>query len=220
MSYCDASDVLDGPLKGLDLSTLGDSAAQTAYVTALLDASKLMVDQAAERDFDLHTDDVVELDGNGADRLAVWKDDRTLCVPIVSVSAISVYGSALDLTDLKVDSSAGIVGFQAAGSERLALRRGMRGRSSTFPRDFRNVEITLTWGYAAPPADVVLAQALVTACLVVLTLGGGVSGGLLRKKIEDFEVQYGEGQYRQQVKEWTTRALTILNHYGHGRRMF
>lgn len=224
MSYCTVDEVIHGPLKGIDLSQLGATDAINDYVEGLLPAAKRMIDGAAGRDFDYHAGEdeegeTVTLNGNGADRIAVWKTDRTLCVPIVEVTDVSVYGAELDITDLKVDAAAGIIGFQDAPTDRLAMRRAARrGSTARFPKDFQNVAVTLIWGYETPPDDVTLAQALVTACYALLSVGGGKSGGVLARKIEDFEVQYGEGQYRSQIREWSQRALLILNAYRTGIR--
>lgn len=219
--YTTALAVINGPLRGFDLSSLGDSSADCeAYVERLLLASKAILDNTAGRDFDSHTADVITLDGNDANRIAVWKDDATLCAPIVSVTGVSVYDEALDIADLKINAQAGLIGFREPVSDRLCVRRALRRRTSifAFPRDWQNVQVTLNWGYTTPPPGIPEAQQLLVACFTAITLSGADFQGLTARKIEDFEEQYREGPYSQQVRRWTSEAKTLLRSYRVGFR--
>ena len=220
MSYCTAQNVLDVVLKGYSLTKLGSTQeAQKTYLERLLEPSKAIIDNAARRDFVLHEDDIVTLDGVDADRIAIWKNDATLCAPIVSVSLVKVYGQTLTITDLKVDKRAGIIGFQKAPSERVAIYKQQRGNFYIFPKDWQNVEVTLNWGYAEPPADVILAQELVIASWALSVISGAISGGARMVKVRDFEATYGTaGAYSAQIKGWMSEAEDLVRKYKTGRK--
>lgn len=219
MSYCTAEDVLDGPLKAMDLSNIGaERDDQLAYIEDLLDATKLILDAEAGRDFDLHENDVVLLDGTNADRVILWKDDNTLCVPVIAVSEVKVYGRTINITNLFVDNRIGRLGFQYNVQDRVFIHRSLRGSLWTFPQDFQNVEVTLDWGFTEPPADVKKAQSFLTAGLVLVTSGGGLSGGVRELEISDFRVVYGTtGPYASQISAWNTIIDALLKQYRTGR---
>ncbi len=218
-NYCLASEVLDGPLRGMSIDNVGSTRdSQLAYINGILPAAKLILDNEANRDFDQHTDDVIELDGTDADTIQVWKDDQTLCVPIQSVTYIKVYGQNLTITDLKIDSRSGILGFQRSPTERLAVRRQLLVPTFWFPRDLRNVEVKLTWGYSAVPEDIKLAAQYVAAMLTVVTVAGGMSAGARRRKIRDFEIEYTSGPFATQMRKWGDLAAMILSNYRTGYR--
>ncbi len=218
MSYCTAQDVLVGPLQGIDLTQIGEASVVMAHIESILDATKLIVDSEAGRDFDLHEDEVITIDGTDSNKVILWKNDLTLCVPVVEVTAVSVYGAALDIDTLKFDPVTGILGYQRGFNERVAIRRSQRGTPFAFPKDFKNVEVTLTWGYEEVPADVIYAQALVTATSTLLTLVGGINMGARELRINDYEVVYGTAPFSAQVKGWAASLLSIMKKYRTGRR--
>lgn len=177
-----------------------------------------MLNDEARRDFDLHTDDVVTLNGNDKDILAVWKNDTTLCAPIVSVSEVKVYEQSLTLSTLKIDYTAGLIGFQQAAIVRPPIRKRTVGQLSVFPRDFQNIQITLTWGYASPPEEISYALACYAASMVTVVGVAGLTRGVRRRRINDFEVEYGSGPYSQALSAWKTSVTSILQNYKTGWR--
>lgn len=220
VSYCSAAEVIDGPLKTLSLARLGETRdEQETYINLLLPATTAILENTVRRDFKLHENDEVTVDGTDSDVLAIWKDDATLCSPIVEISSISLYGQSLPLDELKINRQLGAIGFQRAPIERLVVRRQLNPQMFIFPRDFQNINLVLTWGYASPPDDVILAQQYITASLAVIAISGAMSAGAKVRRIRDFEVQFaGAGPYHQQITTWAQVADGMLMKYRTGRR--
>lgn len=226
-SYCEAEDVLNGALKGYDLTLVGaNQVAQLEYVRELLPVAKLMVDATVGRDFQIYVDDKFELDGNNSNQLVLWKTDKVLAAPIMVISALKVYDQAVDTASLKIDAEQGVIGFQQGTLERLEIRRVLPrwtrwGNGWAFPADFRNVAITATWGFEAPPADVAKAQELVVAMLVLLTVAGAATAGLRSRRVDEFEEVYDSGgAFSPQLKAWGLKSKMLLDQYRTGHRRF
>jgi hypothetical protein len=221
MSYCTSAQVRQNSLRGIDLSALGDATAQDAFIDALLPAVEHILNNEIGRDFYLHESDVVTLSGNNSHQLAIWRDDNTLCAPIIAINSVEVYDQVIDLTNLKINANHGIIGFQRPTADRLAVRRGLEVQLWTFPEDFENVTIDLDWGYEEVPADVSLAAQFIAAAFTMITVSGGISAGVRSKKIRDFEVTYGtSGPYSSQIRTWFDQAKILLQAYRTGRHSY
>lgn len=79
---------------------------------------------------------------------------------------------------------------------------------------FRSIAITGRYGYwTSIPNDVYMAVMNLAAANGLLMQGANASTGVVRKKIEDFEVEYGSNSYSGQVKAWTNLAEQTIKRY-------
>jgi len=194
-TYCSTSDVL-GLLAGCDISALGDSAAVESRIEELLPQTKAALDALAGRDFELHQDETVLLDGSGHDTLFLRQHGYA---PVLSVGAVAVNGVALQEDDWAL--------YPGEGYIRLTGHNGgnvFTGRSgAVFPLGVQNVAVTLTWGYANAPASVRLAQAKLTAIELLAEASPAVSGGATRVTLGDYTVHYdSDSPFAGVIRRW------------------
>ena len=224
--FTTATQVLDTALKGIDLSKLGERDVQETWVDSLLPASLALLQGTTGRDFGWHPNETIFLSGSGTDVIQVWKDDATLCAPIREVHELKIYDTVLSVSNLKVDSDQGIIGFWRGHVDPVKVQRMQRKAwFDAFPRDFHNVSVRLTWGWGDPdgeyptPPELALAQAYATAALAMATYAGSVSAGLRSRRIEDFAEEYGrDGPYSAQVNAWSASVVALTRKWRVGRK--
>lgn len=194
-SYCSVDDVL-ALLEAYDLSEWGDADALQLRAAQLLNPTKSVIDSAAGRDFMLHPDETISLDGSG---------DRSLLlsplglVPVVQVDQVKVGGIELSADEwFLYPEEACIV---------LSASSGSLGR---FPSGNQNIELTMDWGYEAPPSDIVMAQAKLAAA-ELLAMASGERGGVEAVSVGDYSVRYGSaGRYAHTIRRLVMEAAEAV----------
>jgi hypothetical protein len=195
-SYAGVEEVL-ALLAGFDLSALGDTAAVSAYIEALLPKTKLALDGAIGRDYEWHQGDTLEVDGTGHSWLFLFRYGRH---PIIQVTSVEVDGQALEPDGYVVYEREGYVRLDKTTGQFFAT---VGGRAAPgFPLGARNVRVTLDWGYATPPDDIVLAQAKLMAAQVLAQAAGAAAGAAERVTIGDYAVSYASGPHAATVGRW------------------
>lgn len=197
-SYCSLDDVL-ALLRAYDTTQWAAEEELVAEIASLLAPTKSAVDSAAGRDFMLHADETLVLDGTGTRVLLLAPLGLT---PVVQVHSVSVGGTTLDHDDwLFYPEEAAIV---LAASSSFASR---------FPEGTRNVEVTLDWGFEATPSDVMAAQAKLVAAELIAKYSGE-AGGVEAVSLGDYTVRYGgAGRYGYSVRRLVAEANETVARY-------
>ena len=198
VSYCSVDDVM-ALLGAYDLSDWGDEEALQGRAAELLAPTKAAVDSGAARDFLLHPDQTLVLDGTGTRSLLLAPLGLT---PLVAVASVAVNGRTLDEDEwLFYQEEACIV--LAAGS-----RLG-----TCFPIGRQNVEITLDWGYEVTPPDIRMAQAKLAAA-ELLAETTGERGSVEAVSLGDYSVRYGSaGRFADVVRRLVAEAVEAVDRY-------
>ncbi len=197
-SYCSVDEVMS-LLEAYDFSDWGDEEALRVRAGELLGATKAAIDSSTGRDFLLHADDTLALDGDGTRRLLL----ATLgIVPVVEIHSVTVNGTTLDPEEWLFYPEEACV--ELAANSRLG---------TCFPAGERNVEIGLDWGYEVTPYDIRMAQAkLVAAELLAMTTGE--RGGVEALSLGDYAVRYGRsGRFADAVHRLIAEAAETVNRY-------
>ncbi|MFW6156202.1 MAG: hypothetical protein ACOC7J_02690 [Armatimonadota bacterium] len=197
-SYCAPEDVL-AVLAGYDTSGWGTPEELLVDATREMPATKAAIDAAAGRDFMLHADETVLVDGSGTRVLLLAPLGLT---PVVNVDSVRVDGRELTTGEwLFYPDEAAIV---LAASNRI-------GRH--YPEGSQNVEIRLDWGYEATPSDIAAAQAKLIAA-ELLARYAGERGGVEAVSLGDYMVRYGtDGRFAHAVRRLVTEAREAVARY-------
>ncbi len=197
VSYCRAEDVLS-LLRAWDTSGWGTPEELLTDATALLATTRAAIESAAGRDFFLHPDETVRLDGTGTRVLLLAPLGLT---PVVAVERVAVGGRALPASDwlFYADEAAIVLAAGATIGER-------------FPVGRQNVEVTLDWGHEATPPEVVAAQAKLAAA-ELLARNTGEQGGVEALSLGDYTVRYGGGRFAHSIRRLVTEAQEALARY-------
>lgn len=197
-SYCSAEDVL-AQLRAYDTTAWGTTEELAAEIAGLLGPTKAAIDAAAGRDFMLHANETVVLDGTGTRVLLLAPLGLT---PVLSVSAIAISGKPLSAGDwLFYPEEAAIV---LAASNTYG---------SYFPEGSQNVTVTLDWGYEVAPADIVVAQAKLVAAELIAR-NSGETGGVEAVSLGDYTVRYGSaGRFAYSVRRLVAEANETVARY-------
>ncbi|MCD6361111.1 MAG: hypothetical protein J7M38_09620 [Armatimonadetes bacterium] len=194
-SYCSVDDIL-ALLEGHDLSEWGDEAALRLRATQLLGPTKSAIDSAAGRDFMLHADATVTLDGSG---------DRSLLlsplglIPVVKVDRVSIEGKELAPGE-----------WLLYPEEACIVLAGGYGGAARFPAGDQNVELVMDWGYEAPPSDIVMAQAKLAAA-ELLAMTSGDRDGVEAVRVGDYSVRYGSsGRFAHTIRRLALEAAEAV----------
>ena len=194
-TYCSVADV-QALLAGCDLSAVGDSQAIESRIEELLPQTKSAIDALAGRDFELHSDDSVLLDGTGHDTLFLRQHGH---FPVLSVSAVAVDGSDLEADEWALYPGEGYVRLAEQSTDNIYSGRSTR----VFPTGVQNVSVTLSWGYASVPPSVCLAQAKLTAIEILAQASAAVGGAIERLTLGDYTVEYGaDSAFAGTIKRW------------------
>lgn len=198
VSYCAAEDVL-ALLAAYDTSEWGTAEELAIEATLEMAATKAAIDATAGRDFHLHADETVRLDGSGTRVLLLAPLGLT---PVVKVDGVTVDGQLLaDEEWLFYPDEAAIV---LAASSSLGRR---------FPEGSQNVEVALDWGYEATPSDIAAAQAKLIAA-GMLAKYTGEQGGVEAVTLGDYSVRYGtDGRYSHTVRRLVAEARETAARY-------
>lgn len=198
VSYCTAEDVL-ALLAGYDTSGWGTEEELVAEATALLGPTRSAIESAAGRDFMLHANEEVAVDGSGSRVLLLAPLGLT---PVVEVHAVEVNGRELgpDAWLFYRDEAAIVLAMGGASS-------------GSFPRGRQNVLVTLDWGYEVTPADIESAQAKLAAA-ELLAKWSGESGEVESVRIGDYAVRYGgSGRYAHSIRRLVSEAQEAVGRY-------
>lgn len=197
-SYCSVDEVMS-LLEAYDLSDWGDEEALRVRAAELLGATKAAIDSSTGRDFLLHADDTLALDGDGTRRLLLAPLG---IVPVVQIHSVAVNGVTLDQDEWLFYPEEACI--ELAASSRLG---------TCFPAGGRNVEIGLDWGYEVTPYDIRMAQAkLVAAELLAMTTGE--RGSVEALSLGDYSVRYGRaGRFAGAVRRLVSEATETVNRY-------
>ena len=197
-SYCTVKQA-QALLVGYDLSRIGDEPAVVERIQQLLSVTRQAVDTAAGRDFLWHADDQITIDGSGTDRLSLAPQG---VVPIAAVQQIQIAGRAVPAADYVVYGQIGEIRLKPAASV-----------GSYFPAGLQNISRDLDWGYAEVPAEVVMAQAKLTAAQI-LSEAAGETATAAALRIGDYAVRYApDGQYGAVIQRLVEEAQQALQPY-------
>ena len=197
-SYCAPEDVL-ALLGAYDTSEWDTTENLLIEATREMAAAKAAIDAAAARDFMLHADETVLLDGSGSRVLLLAPMGLT---PVLAVESVSVDGQALAEGEwLFYPDEAAIV---------LAASSSF-GRH--FPEGSQNVEVTLDWGYETTPSDIAAAQAKLIAA-EMLAKYTGEQGSVAAVSLGDYMVRYGaDGRFAHAVRRLVAEARETVARY-------
>jgi len=210
-SYCDADDVRlllvgvapDAEGDALEAWTTGENV--SSVIASQLTPTRMRLDDAVGTDFGYHENVDVALDGPGTERLSLaqWG-----FVPLLDVTSITISDSDQTLTDYVWDESG------------LITPVDYYGGYPVWARGNKNIELTLTWGWESPPADVVDAQAKMVAIHILSVIRAaqvaepGVGGGYQRVQFGELTFsQYREGRYAPTIKEWKEDIKRVIAKY-------
>ncbi|MEN6304619.1 MAG: hypothetical protein ABFD96_17950 [Armatimonadia bacterium] len=196
-SYCTSEDVFK-VLRGYDLTGFGGEEGLAPRVRELLPITMSMVESCAGRDFRLHAEETVRIDGTGTDRVYVIAAG----VP----TPATVKGMKVDGQEV---SAEGWRAYPATGMVRLTPEARLR----TFTAGVQNVELVVDWGWETTPAEVALVQAKLTAAELLAELGGE-GGTVAETRIGDYAVRYAEGgKFGGAVQRLCAEADAVLRRY-------
>lgn len=128
-------------LKGF-LGVAADETADDARYAELITTASAQIEGFCGRSFDIADIENELHDGDGTDEL------RVEVTPIVSVSALSIDGDAVDIAELAIYHT--LVAFKTSGDYEPRLRTASR----IFPQGRQNIGISYRAGYVAVPRDV------------------------------------------------------------------
>jgi len=198
VSYCSAEDVL-AMLEAYDTSVWGTQEELLVEATGSLAAARAAIEGAAGRDFFLHADETMAVDGSGTRVLLLAPLGLT---PVIAVESVTVDGRALGAGEwLFYEDEAAIV---LAAANRFGQR---------FPEGSKNVEVTLDWGYQATPGDIATAQAKLVAA-EMLAKYNGEQGAVEAVSLGDYTVRYGvDGRFGHTVRRLVAEAREAVARY-------
>lgn len=167
---------------------------------------------AGGRDFELHTDVDVVVDGAESDVLRLGEFGFT---PLVDVTELSILGTVQDLDDF--------IWYQdgrVAVAETYSTTFVRPHLSRPFPAGRQNVALTITWGYEVPPDEIRDAAASFAAVEVLKHIGrsgtqsAGMLGGIQKVEFDDFKVtNYGRSRYGAAIEEFTREATAAVRRF-------
>lgn len=198
VSYCAAEDVL-ALLSAYETDEWGTQEDLLVEAAQALAPTRSAIESAAGRDFFLHADETVLVDGTGTRVLLLAPLGLT---PVVAVDSVTVGGRELDEDEwLFYPDEAAIV---LAASSRLGRR---------FPEGSQNVEVTLDWGYEVTPSDIAAAQAKLAAS-ELLAAHTGEQGGVEAVSLGDYMVRYGsDGRFAHTIRRLVAEAREVCARY-------
>lgn len=218
-SYCDVADVrsilagVEADDAGVELSNWLSQSAADAVIEMYLSDKKQLVDSTARRDFDLHEDVDVVVDGPGESLLNLGKSGF---YPLLSVSALTVANTEQEL-DNYVLYRDGVIKSKLWGVTQTFVNPAI---ARTFPRGNQNIAATITWGYAAVPQDVVMAQARFVAAEVLAHIARantetpGMIGGIQKVEFEDYRItNFARSRFSASIERLEKQATKDLAAY-------
>ena len=179
------------------LANLGATAARNALVDLWLPTAAAKVRAVAGRDFDLHTAQVVYINGTGDDRL----DLSTVgMIPLMSVTSILSGTTTLSNSNYVVGKDGWIQYDRASSAASAAEPWKNPGGAGYFPVGNQNIKVTATWGYSTVPPDIMMAGNLFCAAYVLAMVGvsdsntdDGIPGGDVSIELGDLQVDQAKG---------------------------
>lgn len=220
--YCSVQDVRVH-LAGIGADVAGDpfaaflgwdSGVVEQKISALLPVAKKEIDRYAQRDFCLHEEVDVVLDGTGTQYLEFY---RWGFVPLVEVSALTVEGDVQDLGDFVIYED-GRFGSVTWFTDMLELSANSW---TIFPVGRQNVEATITWGYTTVPADIMLASVYMVGYHLAILMdsmqdlnGQGMIHGVTSVRYGDMTIGVGgKGVYERLATRLKDAAVKICGGY-------
>lgn len=188
MAYCTADDVL-GYLRGVDLSVLGDAAAQNAVVLDAVDAASARVDGFTRRRFTAEAG-VRYLDGTGS---------AVLFIPdLLMLDSWSMDGVVRQVSELVLCPD-------------RSPYMWVRLTSGTFSAGTANVAMSGTWGYGTQvPAEVSRATAMLAAADVLCRIAPARDRGTSSTVQGALSERYESGAYSSAIERLVRQAYRDL----------
>lgn len=149
MTYADADTVKElSGIEANDLGNVSNSSELDSLISKLNDRAKSLIDEYCQRDFGEHLAETVDVDGNGRRELSLpdAAAGDGLYYPIISLSTVKIDDSALDADDYRIKPQPNALANRNAG----VIER----KNARWPEGWENIEVTLDWGYSAPPDEV------------------------------------------------------------------
>ena len=191
-TYASASEVLR-ELEGIDATSIAVISNLTSQVTNLLPFTKLQLENLCGRDFEAHVGDAVYLDGQGSNILLLRKQwPITALTKIESVSSDGATFTLVAASGYKVDLDKGIV-YRVSSSDRESA---YEDKTDVWFVGRRNYRVTLSWGYATPPADVKMAQAHMVRAMILGRIAAAdksAEGSVQRHQVSTWSVYFASG---------------------------
>ena len=205
LSYCELADVRN-VLSGVEPDNAGTSLsgwlsqanADLAIGQYLLE-KKQVVDDETGRDFDLHEDVDIRVDGPGESLLDIGQNGF---FPLIDVSALSINTSAQNMDNF-VWYTDGVI--KSDSSTQISFYNPAVPRS--FPKGNQNIALTVTWGYSRVPVRIRMAQAQFVAAEVLAhiarsnTESPGMLGGIQQVEYDQFRItNYARSRYSASIE--------------------
>lgn len=170
-----------------------------ALLSELNERASSLIDGFCQRDFALHENETVVLDGNRRRTIRLSQanpaegSDSGPFYPVVSINRIELGGSELNSDQYRVNRN-------ASGSNSGILER----RAGRWPSGWENIEVTLDWGFEEPPGEIrSVAEDLVTDALLSAKQNETYSGAN-SISMDGFSVSFPERvpeEYEERLKK-------------------
>jgi len=210
-TYCDRDDVyllMHGVMpdvEGDPLEAFANSNTLNRILSSVLEPTKQDLDADCGRDFDYHADVEIAVNGGGTDEidLSYWG-----FVPLLDVTSVQINDGSERLSEYTWDQM-GVVSPTS-----------FWGGMPLFYRGYRNVAMTITWGFEEPPADVRLAHAkrvgieILNRITAANAAEPGMIGGAQRVQFGDLVVNnYSRGRYSPTIDQWEKDIKRAIDRY-------
>lgn len=200
---------------GLPMDRLGDWGVVEQILDDELDTATELVEDLCNRlsgGFNNNAAAAISVDGTGSSVIRLSPDRY---VPLISVSAIVIDDTTQTLSNFTIYDD-GRVEFARDGTN-----AGTAGTLATFTPGTKNIDLTITWGYATTPDMVIRATYLLAKAAMMDRIAdaidptdASVPPGVLQWQMGEYSVRFDkDGQYGPQVKRATKRAKTYLRRY-------
>ncbi len=204
-------------LTGLPLGRLAEGGLLQEILDDEWDTAQKQVEDICgrrENAFEDNQDAAISLDGSGADFLLLEQEGY---VPLNDVSAVSIDDSVQTVTDFKW-TARGLLEFDRTGS--------ITGTTSTtlfatFTPGSQNIDLTIDWGYASVPDQVVRAVYLCGKIAILQRIADAIDPsdaaippGMQRFQSGEFVLHFDkDGQYGAQMRNCYKRVKRLLARY-------
>jgi len=216
--YCDADDVRL-LLKGVEpddaateLSAWLSATNVDAAITGYCEDAKLEFDRVVGRDFELHEDVDVVVDGNGH---SVLRLGELGFAPLLDVSALAVSEQVEDVDDYLWYEDGRVTAAEQYNADYVRPHL-----YNVFPFGRQNVALTITWGYETLPRDVVRGAAYLAAAQALAhiarsdTQSPGMVGGIQVVQYEDFQVRHFQrSRFSASIETMERKGRQIASYY-------
>lgn len=145
-----------------------------------------LVDQFCQRDFIMHTDDNVLMDGTGRSTF------MTPDYPIISITSLELEGKTLIVnTDYRLKVSNSYGGYSGIIEKRYGI----------WTMEWQTIDLTYTWGYSTPPDAIVQVVEEMVSTFLKASAQAVRSKGVKSLSMEGFSVSFQESTEAADVLE-------------------